>query len=559
MFDAKSPKRIPAGLLFAVCALIGAICFIGVYGVRVLDFTNVGWLFDNDHDLRQHYIGWCSYRRDPWHFPIGLIDSLSYPDSMSVIYTDSIPLFAVLFKIVSPLLPVEFQYFGLFGILSFALMGGFSSILLRRFIDGDIMCAAGSVFYVLSAPVIQRMYFHTALGAHFIIIAALVLWVYDGLIKSDRTRIICWGAVGFLCVGIHSYFLPMTGMVLAATMITQFIKKKRYLPVAEFASFSGAGIINLYILGAFYGGTDAYGQGLGTFTSNLNTFINPWEIGQFLPRLPLQNDFQYEGMAYLGAGILLLFIVVAAGIVIRRIRRVPEEAFHSDPLYGRMAAALVIVSFFSAVLPNISLGRYTLLWIPYPSFVERLLGIFRSNGRLVWTSMYILMTAAISFAAYTFRRYRAVAATLIIAALMLQVSDMSRTFADKHELYTADHPTFTVWDNEEASEFIKGKKEFIFLYTDNDITMQTGYYGYLHGMRQNNYYFARDIENKVKDNIDLYYAELDSGNLRDDAVYVLKLEDYESNRDYYDGLRADKLDLYGHVVLKAQKKDHGEP
>ncbi len=140
MFDTTEPKRIPAKFLFLLCAAVGALCFIGIYSVRVLDFTNTGWLFNNDHDLRQHYIGWCAFRSDPWRFPFGLIDSLSYPDSMSVIYTDSIPLFAVIFKIFAPYLPETFQYFGLFGLLSFMLMGGLAGILLRRFIGDDFLC-----------------------------------------------------------------------------------------------------------------------------------------------------------------------------------------------------------------------------------------------------------------------------------------------------------------------------------------------------------------------------------------------------------------------------------
>ncbi|MCR5687462.1 MAG: DUF6311 domain-containing protein, partial [Lachnospiraceae bacterium] len=417
----------------------------------------------------------------------------------------------------------------------------------------------GSVFYVLSAPVIQRMYYHTALGAQFIITASLVLWVYDDLIGSDRRRMVYWGLMGFLCVAIHSYFLPMAGMILAALAVIQIKKKKAALAAGEFAAFSAAGLANLYVLGAFYGGTDASGPGLGTFNSNLNTFVNPWEIGRLLPALPLENDFQYEGMAYLGAGILLLFAVVAAGIVIRRIRKVPEEAFFSDRIYGRVTVLLTAVSFAAAVLPNISFGSIKILWIPYPRFVERLLGIFRSNGRLVWPAMYILMTAAISFTAYTFRRYRGVAVMIVAAALALQITDMSRTFAGKYELYMSDHPTDTVWDDEEVSEFIKGKREFIFLYTDNDITMQTAYYGYFHGMRQNNYYYARDIEDKVADTIRLYYLELDEGNIRDDAVYIIKSEDYNKDSRYYDSMDCERMERFGHVIFKAQKKDHGMP
>lgn len=549
-------NRIPAKVLFLICAVIAAVCFVGIYGFNILDPSNTGWLFDNDHDLRQHYIGWCHFRATPWHFPIGLIDTLSYPNSMSVIYTDSIPMFAVFFKLFDPYLPQIFQYFGLFGLISFMLMGGFSSILLRRFIDSDICCIAGSVFYVISAPVIQRMFYHTALAAQFIVIAAMVLWVYNDVIESDAKRAIYWGILAFVCVGIHSYFLPMAGMFLLAVVFTQLVRRKGYFrSILPFITFCAAGLSNLFILGGFYGGTSAEGYGLGTFGSNLNTFINPWEIGGILPRLPLQNDFQYEGMAYLGAGILMLFVIVAIGMVFRRVRGVPEESFHSDRIYGRVTIAIVLVSFAIAVFPNISYNDIKILWLPLPGFISRPMSVFRSNGRLIWPAMYILMTSAISFTAYTFRRSR-VAIVVIFSALVLQIADMSGAFAGRFALYTTQHPIRTVWDEGESAEFVAGQKEFIFLYTDNDITMQTAYYGYLHGMRQNNYYFARDIEDRISDTIRLYYAELDKGNLRDGAVYILRMKDYEKNRKYYDDLDADMLRSFDHVMFKA--KDRGQ-
>lgn len=551
MFDTKDRTRIPARFLFLICALIGAICFIGIYGIRILDFTNIGWLFDNDHDLRQHFIGWCRFRSDPWHFPIGLIDSLSYPNSMSVIYTDSIPLFAVFFKIFSPHLPEQFQYFGLFGILSFMLMGGFASLLLRRIVSDDTVCIIGSVFYVIASPVIQRIYYHTALSAQWIIVASLVLFVCDELISSDRKRIIYWGIMGFVCVGIHSYFLPMAGMILAATAWVQIVRRKSYaLPVKEFISFSVLGIINLYILGAFYGGTSPTGPGLGTFGSNLNTFINPQDIGHLLTRLPVLQYFQYEGMAYLGAGILFLFLVTAVGMIFRTARSVPEEAFHSDAVYGRASIAVVIVSFVAAVLPVISFNDKLILTIPYPAFVEKILGIFRSNGRLVWPAMYILMTAAIAFAAYTFRRYSAIAVIVTFAALMVQVTDMSRTFGDKYSFYTSEHPVSMLWDDEELSAFADGNEMLAFLYTENDITMESAYYGYKTGMRQNNFYFARDITDKVSDGIRRYLEDLDESGPGEGIIYILRMEDYMNDKSRFDAIDADKLEKSDHVFLK---------
>ncbi len=554
MFDTNTPKQIKAKYLFLISAAVGALCFIGVYEAAVLDFTNVGWLFDNDHDLRQHFIAWCRFRTDPWTFPFGLIESLSYPYSMSVIYTDSIPLFAVIFKILGPVLPQTFQYFGLFGILSFALMGGLSAILLRRFIDHDISCVIGSVFFVLAAPVLQRMYYHTALAAQWIVIFCLILWVYDDLIGSNVKRILLWGLVGFLCVGIHSYFLPMAGMILAATIAVQiFTGKGIVLAAEEFGAFCAAGLLNLYFLGAFYGDTSAIGPGLGTFVANLNTFINPWEIGSFLPRLPLQNDFQYEGMAYLGAGILLLFVIVAAGIIVRAVRKVPEEAFHSKKIYGIVTICLVVVSFTVAVLPMVCYNDILIVNLPYPRRIEKLISIFRSNGRLVWPAMYILMTCAISFTAYTFRRYRKISVIVLLGALLLQICDMAPYLRSKYELYTSEHPINILWNDPKMTEFVEGQREFIFLYEDNDITMPTAYFGYFHNMRQNNYYFARDIADKVEREIEQYFSELDKGNLREGAVYVIRQEGYDANRSYYDGLDADFIEQSGYVAFKAKK------
>lgn len=81
---------------------------------------------------------------DPALFGLGLLPEKSMALStgagrgdlqqpVSIVYTDSIPLFALLFKILSPLLPANFQYFGLFELLSYALMGGFGALFVRAF------------------------------------------------------------------------------------------------------------------------------------------------------------------------------------------------------------------------------------------------------------------------------------------------------------------------------------------------------------------------------------------------------------------------------------------
>ncbi len=139
IYDSITKKQI--GILLAAGGLIGAVIFIICYGFAVLDVTNDGWLLKGG-DLMQHYVGWKAYRQSPWQFPIGMTEGLIYPDETCVIYTDSIPLFAIFFKLLSPLLPETFQYFGLWGIMSFILMGGISAVILRKGTDKLYLCVA---------------------------------------------------------------------------------------------------------------------------------------------------------------------------------------------------------------------------------------------------------------------------------------------------------------------------------------------------------------------------------------------------------------------------------
>lgn len=91
-----------------LCFACGAFCVM--YGTAILNPTNTD--IPNSGDILQHHLGWLAFRNNPWFFPIGMFNSLTYPNPISIIYTDSIPLLAVFFKILSPLLPVNFQYWG---------------------------------------------------------------------------------------------------------------------------------------------------------------------------------------------------------------------------------------------------------------------------------------------------------------------------------------------------------------------------------------------------------------------------------------------------------------
>lgn len=105
-----------------VTGILGMLVFVMIYGIKVCNPVYTAFI-SLGGDIQQHYLGWCYYRNSGWHFPIGLMDGVIESELISIIYTDSIPLLAVPFKIISPLLPEQFQYFGLWGLLSAGLIG----------------------------------------------------------------------------------------------------------------------------------------------------------------------------------------------------------------------------------------------------------------------------------------------------------------------------------------------------------------------------------------------------------------------------------------------------
>ncbi len=574
--------------LFICGALLGAVCFLLIYGVRILDPAYDDWLLLGDMDLKQHYIGFCHFRMSAWQFPIGLIETLSYPNKMSVIYTDSIPILAVIFKFFAYVLPQKFQYFGFAGLLSFMLMGGFSSLVLYRFLNQAFYSLLYSLCFIISYPVIQRMYYHTALASQWILLAAMALWLYQEKLSFSK-RMVLWSTMGFLCVSIHSYFLPMTGLILLCAFSDEILTAKEAAftdqsrqdlvrkgvkhGLLELAGFCLTALFALFVYGGFYGGSSAVGEGLGTFTSNLNTFINPLDDGMLYGSLPLYNGFQYEGFGYLGGGILLLLITglialsaLWPGERIKRKKASDQEAHKDCFLVFRtkyrplIAGALFILTCMLSMLPMVTLNEWKLFGVPYPDPVRKLLGIFRSNGRFIWTAVYLAMLFAITLC---FRLFyyagrsgrdpgeaeketagkknggRILYCLLTFLAIGLQLYDISGMLAGKHENFANPRTYDCFWENEEKlseSKSPEGRtlgsvlssrsfKGFVFLYNENDIIMDTAYYGYLNGMWQNNYYYARDINAAIDRNIEEWKLTLLNGHVRDDILYLFKEKD----------------------------------
>lgn len=234
-------------------ALLGVLVFLAVYGVRVLDPTSVDWILNSlSPDPAQHYLGWELFRRSPVHLPyIGANYNAVYPFRTSVLFTDSLPLAALFFKLLGGILPTRFQYFGWWGLLCYALQGGLAQAVIARiagvqptFGRDDKSKAAiaiimspgqtaklwGSVLgagvLVLFPALTIRMFAHTALAANWLVLLALYLWLRsDELMPTTHRDWLIAGAVVLVLdlIAAGGNAITVNGKTLFTVPIPQFL------------------------------------------------------------------------------------------------------------------------------------------------------------------------------------------------------------------------------------------------------------------------------------------------------------------------------------------------
>ncbi len=462
---------------FWLGCLIGGILFIMIYGIRVLDVTYDAWLLDSTRtedlwDLTQHYLGWISYRNTPWQFPLGLTEGI-FSSPVSVIYTDSIPLFAFIFKLLSPILPETFQYFGIFELLCHMLMGGFSALLTRAFTDNLFLNSISAAFFVLSPVMLKRTFYHTALSAHFLIPAAFCLWIYYTRLretKSNRQILCYWTILSVISLLINAYFTPMVlGIYLCFLLQKNIVRSEwKRLPADLLVPLAFTGFFG-WIMGLFYGNVSASSERLTDLSHNLNGWFNPGNYlleikdinfifspqnySSFLPALSDMTPWQQEGFSYLGLGMILLLAVLAVLAIlfcITLVRSILRQKSHRpiQPIQRVTVSWIISVSLcllvflFLALSPRATLGDHVIYEIDYPDVIYRLLSVFRSTGRLIWPVYYgvmaLILIGLIRLLSGKAAGHRFLV-VLFSGALLLQTVDLMPALEFKHEAYTTEY------------------------------------------------------------------------------------------------------------------------
>jgi len=410
---------------------MGIAAFFVVVGIGILNPRNINWLLA-DFDMTLEYLGWAFYRYGPWTFPIGLNPNFGLDISSSIIYSNSLPLFAMVFKPLSSLLGEPFQFWGLWILLCFVLQA-WMAWLLMSLITKDLWIKTFATGLLLfSPPMLSQIGFHNSTIGHFPILAA----IYLVLRPTQNQRLFWWSILLPCTLMIHPYTFAMLVALWLADLLDKLLIQKKLsvlMVLLEMVCAFSTTILVAWQAGYFMNVSPGE-TGFGTYRMNFLALFDPsgfdatnWSYLYALPWIRANNN--YEGFVYLGLGLMTVLLI-----------SLPMMTKHYEKLVKLLRehvfifVCLIFLTLF-ALSNNIGIGPWTFS-IPLTPKLFSIASILRASARMFWPVFYVIAITGIYFLILGYSRK--VATTVLGIALAIQIMDTSGAWLEiKHKI---NHP-----------------------------------------------------------------------------------------------------------------------
>ncbi|MFZ9380486.1 MAG: DUF6311 domain-containing protein [Ilumatobacteraceae bacterium] len=548
--------------------VVGTVVFIYATGGRIIDPTNRDWLMLGDS--AQHYLGWAFFRDTPLlQWPIGANPKLGLDFASSIVFTDSIPLAAFVFKPLNVVLPETFQYLGVWIWMCFVLQAYFGVRLLARRVADRSLCGLGAALIVLAPVLSYRLvhqgYGHIALVSHFVILAALDLYL------DERGSVRKWAILICCALLIQAYFVPMVVAIWIASMVS------RRLAIRDIARQVAIVLGSLGIV-AVVSGFASLGGRLFVGDSSVTPEDFPYRFRwQPMALIDSATDFStgwshvmadqlelfgdVEGFTYLGSGLLLVVlpavvlsllrkrsgtvstrdVVVVLGIVAACALVVPSRIFSTGiavmlfvvvaVIAGRsirerrhralLVAAVLLGVYSMTMRPGV--GRRTFFEYDLVPVLEQFTQTFRTHARSSWVLYYVVLLALVVLVAT--RLPRRLAIGVFALAVVVSVVDSNPAMSQVRHRFTSQPVWVNQLDDPMWDEVVQGRDAIItYPPLNNDLEgrwIHIEDFVQRRGMATNAGYFSRwSIDTYVRVNQRLH-DELRAGEFDPKSLYVI--------------------------------------
>lgn len=405
--------------ILVACGLALLLFFYLTQG-KILDVSYYGWI--ESFDPANNLIGWLFFKNTPLlQNPIGLNNPYGRELGGSIVYSDSIPLLAIICKIFFKNSAQNFQYFGWWLLSCFLLQAIFATLLLRKISDEIFFRIFAATFFIFAPILTNRMVMnecggHYALCAHWLLLASILLYL------REKFSGILWFILIAIASGVHFYLCFMVALVWLADLAQKFLQKKLNL-WQIFANLSASVTTLFFILFEFgYFTVGIQNSGMGGYDIFKMNLLAPFDSNgiwsKILPDFS-QSAGEYEGFNFLGIGVISLGATAAIAALTHR-QKINLKKFL--PL-----ATLSLFLFFFSLSNKISLGSVELTNFKLPIIVNELSTIFRASGRMFWPVYYLLIFSALYLISKNFSKNSAIFLVGFFAAL--QLFDSTNGFA----------------------------------------------------------------------------------------------------------------------------------
>ena len=373
-------------------------------------------------DVAKGEIGWFYYARDAWRFPVFDIGTYHYPEGGSIVLSDSLPLFALPAKLVYKLAYTPDRlppiYTGFWAALCLVLQAVAASRLLRALGIRDLISHLAGIAIFCYLPIVMLRFGQAALMAQ-----CLILFALEGYVRAKREGLSRGGwiaqcALAPLTLLVHPYLAAMCGIIVAATILDQWRERRFGLDgvLVRFAAIALSALAVMAVGGFFVAAQGDFGD-YGLYSLNL---LSPWIpfpqtlsgrlLGTTFPVIPGTN--QWEGGAYLGAGVLLMCVLALPAL----------KDWRANARRHAVLLAILVATLVFAVSHWIGFGTYEIAHLKLPDTLLHALSQFRGSGRFVWIAVYALVAALI--VAIASRHGARRARVLLIVAALLEIVDV---------------------------------------------------------------------------------------------------------------------------------------
>ena len=294
--------------------LIGTFFFLALGGGRTLNPEDISWISLGDPS--QHYLGWEFFRLSKLQTPPGLNPFFGAEVSSSIVYSDSIPIVAIILKLFDSYLSRPFQYLGLWYLLSFIMQSLIAWKISELFVDGVWLKVINTCLLAFCPAFLNIVGTTAALSTHFLILTS----IYLTLRPKNRYQDAYWGFLTALSLGIHFYLYVMVIGVWVSDTLDRVANKDLKITRSFITYFSAIICMNAALFWVYgylaTGGSATNASGYGIFPNQLDPlsiiYDRDWS---YIESLTPELFKSHPSSNYLGFGLLLAFILVGIALI----------------------------------------------------------------------------------------------------------------------------------------------------------------------------------------------------------------------------------------------------